>query len=70
MEISKKSEWFVIEPTPIRNLIGQDYYQLADGNFKKIGGDVHSTIDINPKSKTFGEVHSTIQLPGGKDIHF
>ena len=70
MENSKNSEWFVIEPIPIRKLLNQDFYPLSDGNMKKIGGDIHSTLDINPNSDTFGEVHSTLQIPGIKKAHF
>ena len=66
---SERPWWKVNESTPIRDLIGQATYQLPDGNMKKIGGDIHSTVDINPNSETFGEVHSTMRIPGANDYH-
>ena len=64
-----KSSWDVVESTKIRDLIGENTFPTLDGNMKKIGGDIHSTVDINPESPTFGEVHSTVQLPGIDSIH-
>ncbi len=63
----EKPTWEVIESTPIRELIGEDTFKLLDGNLKKIGGDIHTTVDTNPNSSTFGEVHCTLRLPGGKE---
>jgi len=70
MNNSEKSSWYVIESTPIRELINQDFYQLSDGNMKKIKGDIHSTIDSNPNSKTFGELHSTLRIAKNMEYHF
>ncbi len=65
-----KPVWDVLESTPLRSLSGQDTFQLADGNMKNVGGDIHTTVDINPTSPTFGEAHSTLTLPGGIKDHF
>lgn len=58
--------WFVADITPIRDLARQEFFETSDGNMKKVGGDIHSTVDVNPNSPTFGEVHSTLQLPKKK----
>ena len=63
------SEWTPIDGTPIRDLIGERTFELPNGNHKRIGGDVHHTVDLNPKSPTFGEVHSTLRIPGLSDFH-
>ena len=64
MNKEKSPNWFVVESTPIRKLVDD----LS--HIKKGGGDIHSTIDINPESKTFGELHTTLRLPGNKEIHY
>lgn len=67
--MSDKSVWDVVESVKIRDLIGENTFRTPDGNMKNIGGDIHSTVDINPESSTFGEIHSTVQLPGDVKIH-
>lgn len=62
-------EWEVIERTPIRDFLDTDFYTNPHGDPKKIGGDIHTTVDVNPNSPTFGEVHSTLQLPGDLPNH-
>lgn len=64
-----KPEWSVADATPIREIIGVETFKVPDGNLKKLGGDIHSTVDVNPFSSTFGEVHSTMRIPGAKDFH-
>ena len=64
-----ENDWFVLESTPIRNLIGESTFRLPDGNQKRIGGDIHTTVDLNPASPSFGECHSTMRLPGGIEFH-
>ena len=63
-------DWHVIDSTPIRDLIGQETFRLPDGNRKRVGGDIHHTVDVNPESETFGEVHTTLRLPGLDAMHF
>jgi len=50
--------WFVQDSCSIKSLGGQG------------GGDIHSTIDLNPTSPSFGDVHSTMRLPGFDAMHF
>ncbi len=63
------SDLFVFDSLPIRDLIGEETFKLPEGNLKKVGGDIHATIDVKPESPTFGEVHSTLRLPGLSDYH-
>ncbi len=58
------TDWHVVDSAPIRDIIGQDTFRVPDGNLKRIGGDIHDTVDVDPGSPTFGEVHSTLRLPG------
>jgi len=62
-------DWSVFESTPIRDLIGESTFRLPDGNEKGIGGDIHTTVDLNPTSQSFGECHSAMRLPGGFEFH-
>ena len=62
-------DWSVFESTSIRDLTGKSTFRLADGNEKRIGGDIHTTVDLNPTSRTFGECHNTMRLPGGVEFH-
>lgn len=56
--LDQRPNWSVIDGTPLRDLVGED-----------VGGDIHHTVDANPESPTFGDVHWTVQLPGGRDLH-
>ena len=58
------TEWSVFESTPIRDIIDQNTFPLPDGNQKKVGGDIHTTVDADPASETFGEAHWTMRIPG------
>ena len=64
------SKWEILDSLKIRDLIEDETFKLPDGNMKKIGGDIHPTVDIDPDSPDFGEVHSTMRLPGKKVYHF
>jgi hypothetical protein len=49
----------------------QPYYTPIESfplrNFEMgAGGDIHNTVDTNPDSQTFGDVHWTMRLPGTK----
>lgn len=63
---SKTPNWFVIESLPIRELSNEPWIP----NTRKKIGDIHSTVDINPDSESFGEAHFTMRIPGGEDLHF
>lgn len=52
-------QWDVVDRTPLRNIVNEP-----------IGGDIHTTVDINPNSPSFGEPHDTLQMPGGNKLHF
>ena len=65
-----KPAWDVIESAPIRDITGESSFKNSFGDMKKIGGDIHTTVDINPASPGFGEAHSTMRLPGLPDTHF
>lgn len=56
--IDTRPSWGVLESTPLRELAGED-----------VGGDIHTTVDLNPDSPTFGDAHWTMRLPGGTSIH-
>lgn len=62
-----KPVWDFCEGLPVSEMVGG--VRLADGNTMTRLGDIHNTIDINPESKTFGEVHWTLRLKGGKEYH-
>lgn len=61
--------WSVIDGQSIRSIIKEDTFKNSFGDMKKVGGDIHSTVDLNPGSSTFGEVHSTMRIPGASDFH-
>lgn len=49
----RQPDWQVTDRMPLRNLTGEN-----------VGGDIHTTVDVNPLSPSFGEPHDTLQLPG------
>jgi hypothetical protein len=57
----KKEKWDVIESIPLKKLTNE---------LSKVGGDIHTTVDIDPNSSTFGELHTTLRIPGNRDSHF
>ena len=60
-----------VEQFKVRDLIGEKTFKNQFGDDKKIGGDIHTTVDINPISPTFGDAHDTLRLPGIKKAdHF
>lgn len=61
--------WDVLDGQSVREIIGEDVFKNSYGDDKKIGGDIHSTVDVNPASSTYGQVHSTMRIPGSTDFH-
>jgi hypothetical protein len=60
----KDNEIGGFESLRIRDIIDEPTFKNKFGDDKKIGGDIHTTIDVNPNSPTFGEPHQTLELPG------